>query len=428
MTLHSIRARLLIAGGGLTALALAGAWWLLSLQLAEFVERRIQTELRAQALGLMAAAGWDETSGEFLVDPPPADPRFGQPLSGWVWQIADGRTVLARSPSLLSADLGPRGTMAAADGQALILYHETFTAPGDGRPLIVSVGLPAAEATEELAALNRPLALTFALLALALMGTQIVAVRAGLVDLTRFARAVARLREGQGRDLPEPRTAELAPLAAELGRLIAANREQIARARAEAADLAHALKTPLAVLANRVGPADRAVLDRMERILRWHLTRARAAGRSADPAARAPVLPVLEDVALVLVPEARRRGVTLRVEAGDAPAFRGDAEDLAEMIGTLAENAVKWARGAVRLTARGEAGRLILEIADDGPGIPEVERSRLMTRGARLDQSGHGLGLAIAADRAEACGGRLILGEAPEGGLLARLELPAAGG
>jgi signal transduction histidine kinase len=289
------------------------------------------------------------------------------------------------------------------------------------------VTLPAAEAAAELAAISRPLALTLAVLGAALMAAQVLAVRAGLVDLTRFAGAVAAVRDGRADALPLAQAAELRPLSDELSRLIAANAAQLARARAHAGDLAHALKTPLAVLANRAIPGDAALIDRMDRIIRWHLKRARSSAAGVDPTAHAAVAPVLEDVALVLTPEARRRGVELEITAAGAPDFRGDAEDLAEIVGALAENAVKWARASVQIAARPCPEGVRITLSDDGPGIPETERALLLTRGARLDESqpGHGLGLAIAADRIAAYGGHLTLGQAEGGGLAVFVTLPA---
>lgn len=291
----------------------------------------------------------------------------------------------------------------------------------------MTVTLPAAEAEGALAVIRRPLTLALAVLGAALMAAQVLAVRAGLVDLTYFARAVAAVRDGRAKALPRARAAELEPLSDELNRLITANAAQLERARAHAGDLAHALKTPLAVLANRAGPEDAALIDRMDRIIRWHLKRARAAAAGLDPSAHVALAPVLEDVALVLTPEARRRGVALQVAATGAPDFRGDAEDLAEILGALAENAVKWARTSVRLAAEPCPDGVEVTIIDDGPGIPEADRARILARGARLDETmpGHGLGLSIAADRIAAYGGRLILAEAEGGGLAITVTLPA---
>lgn len=423
----SIRGRMLAWSAVLTLGALVVAWFALSAVLADFVNRRLDAELTAAARGVMAAAGWDATGG-FAVLPPPADARFDRPLSGWYWQVSDGAAVLARSPSLVTGNLGADGAgRTGPDGAALVPHVAQFTAPGDGRRLTVTVTLPMAEASAELAAIRQPLALALGVLGAALLAAQVLAVRAGLVDLTRFARAVAAVRDGRAEALPVAQAAELSPLSDELTRLIAANAAQLGRARAHAGDLAHALKTPLAVLANRAGPEDAALIDRMDRIIRWHLKRARASAAGLDPTAHAPVAPVLEDVALVLTPEARRRGVTLEVTATGAPDFRGDAEDLAEILGALAENAVKWARASVRLAARPSPEGLEITITDDGPGIPDADRTSLLTRGARLDETvpGHGLGLAIAADRVAAYGGQLTLAEVAGGGLAVTVTLPA---
>lgn len=427
MMFRSIRARMLAWSAGLTLGALVVAWVALSAVLADFVNRRLDAELTAAAGGVMAAAGWDAT-GAFAVLPPPADARFDRPLSGWYWQVSDAAAVLARSPSLVTGNLGADGKgRTGPDGAALVAHQAAFTAPGDGRRLTVTVTLPAAEATAELAAIRRPLALALAVLGAALMAAQVLAVRAGLVDLTRFARAVAAVRDGQADTLPPAQSVELRPLSDELSRLIAANAAQVTRARAHAGDLAHALKTPLSVLANRATPEDAALIDRMDRTIRWHLKRARAAAAGLDPAAHAAVAPVLEDVALVLTPEARRRGVTVEIAATGAPDFRGDAEDLAEIVGALTENAVKWARALVRIAARPCPEGVEITITDDGPGIAEAERAHLLTRGARLDETvpGHGLGLAIAADRVAAYGGRLTLGQVEGGGLAVTVMLPA---
>lgn len=423
----SIRARLLLWSGALTLLALGLAWIALSALLADFVERRLQAELTASAGGIMAAAEWDAT-GNFAITPPPADPRFERPLSGWFWQVADGTEVLARAPALLGADLGADGLgLSGPESTELIAHRDRFTAPGDGRALIVTVTLPAAERDAELAAINRPLILALLVLGVALMAAQIIAVQAGLADLTRFASSVAAVRDGKAKTIARPKAAELRDLSAELDRLIAANAAQLDRARAHAGDLAHALKTPLAVLANRASPEDQGLITRMDRTIRWHLKRARSAAQGIDPAASCAVGPVLEDIALVLTPEARRRGVRLQVLAEGAPPFRGDPEDLTEIVGALAENAVQWAGAWVTLTARQQGDQLLIEISDDGPGIPPDQRARLLTRGARLDETtqGHGLGLAIAADRAQLYGGQITLQDSAMKGLSAQVTLPA---
>ncbi|MBS4009767.1 MAG: sensor histidine kinase, partial [Roseovarius sp.] len=169
MTPGSIRARMLAWSAGLTLGALVVAWFAVSAVLADFVNRRLNADLTAAARGVMAAAGWD-AAGAFAVLPPPADPRFDRPLSGWYWQVSDGTIVLARAPSLVTGNLGADGAgLTGPDGAALVAHVARFTAPGDGRRLTVTVTLPAAEAVAELAAIRRPLALALAALGAALL-------------------------------------------------------------------------------------------------------------------------------------------------------------------------------------------------------------------------------------------------------------------
>jgi hypothetical protein len=184
MRLRSIRTRLLLWALGLTAVATVIAWFVLSSLLSDFVSRRLSDQLLVDARGLMAASGWDAT-GNFVVDPMPAYPRYEEPLSGWYWQVSDGAAVLARSPSLVTGNLGLDGfSSTGPEGEPLVLRSERFTAPGDGRPLTVSVTLPSAEVRREIDALTGPLLALLGMLGGALLLAQLVAVRAGLVDLT----------------------------------------------------------------------------------------------------------------------------------------------------------------------------------------------------------------------------------------------------
>ncbi|MFN3643067.1 MAG: sensor histidine kinase [Gemmobacter sp.] len=415
----SLAARLMLAAAGLTVMALAAAWVALSALLADFVDRRLAAELEAALRGVMAAAAWDD-EGRLTVDPPPPDPRYEQPGSGWGWAVAEGGAVLAAAPSLLGAPIAAPGA---------ILRARDFTAPGEARMLTVTVSLPAAERAAALDRIRRPLLASLVVLGLALAAAQLLAIRLGLGAVRRFAADLDRLRLGRLDRLPEPGVRELVPLARALNALLTANADTVARARTHVGNLAHALKGPLATLTLRARGRDAALLAQMDRMIRWHLRRAAAAGPMAGIARAAQVGPLLADLALVFAPQAERRGLTLDLDPGRLPAFAGEAQDLAEMLGNLIENALAHAGSTVRLTAPDAGpGRLVLAIEDDGPGIPPAERDRLMARGARLDEGGDGsgLGLAIVADLAGLYGGTLSLGAAPAGGLSARLDLPAA--
>ncbi len=426
--LPSLRARLLAGTALLTLSALLLAWWLIAGILERFVAQRFDAEKTAIAQAVMAGAGFD-AMGRFTIDPVPADPRFERPGSAWSWQVSDGTAVLARSASLLSADLGPQGRGADAQGRALDRLALDFTAPGDGRDLLVTVAMPADEQTEAARAATRPLALALAVLGLVLLAGQWLGVGWGLRGVRALQADLARLAAGQAASLPRPAVRELEPVADEINGLIETNQRTVQRARAHVGNLAHALKTPLAVLRNRATPADAPLLDRMDRSVRWHLQRARVAGPVTPGLRRVAVQAVLDDLALVLQPQALRRGVQLQLQAPADAHFAGEPEDLTDLLGNLLDNALQWAGSRVVLQTRREGRDLWLTVTDDGPGIPPHARQALLARGARLDESvpGSGLGLAIVADLVGLYGGELQLDDAPDAvsGLRVQVRLPA---
>lgn len=426
--LPSLRARLLAGTALLTLSALVLAWWLIAGILERFVAQRFDAEKTAIAQAVMAGAGFD-AMGRFTIDPVPADPRFERPGSAWSWQVSDGTAVLARSASLLSADLGPQGRGADAQGRALDRLALDFTAPGDGRDLLVTVAMPADEQTEAARAATRPLALALAVLGLVLLAGQWLGVGWGLRGVRALQADLARLAAGQAASLPRPAVRELEPVADEINGLIETNQRTVQRARAHVGNLAHALKTPLAVLRNRATPADAPLLDRMDRSVRWHLQRARVAGPVTPGLRRVAVQAVLDDLALVLQPQALRRGVQLQLQAPADAHFAGEPEDLTDLLGNLLDNALQWAGSRVVLQTRREGRDLWLTVTDDGPGIPPHARQALLARGARLDESvpGSGLGLAIVADLVGLYGGELQLDDAPDAvsGLRVQVRLPA---
>ena len=210
----------------------------------------------------------------------------------------------------------------------------------------------------------------------------------------------------------------------------------VGRARTHVANLAHFLKTPLTVLANEAAGDSGALADSvtrqvmlMRRQVDHYLVRARAAGALDVLGSRTELRPVVSNLARVLPRMHAERTLSVTVDLVPDLAFRGEREDLEEMIGNLIDNACKWAKGRIHIAAVAlPAGRLELKISDDGPGLTEEEGARAMERGERLDQRvpGTGLGLTIVRDIAKLYGGDFELGTSEWGGLEARLELPAA--
>jgi signal transduction histidine kinase len=364
------------------------------------------------------------------------EPLFELPLSGWYWQVTrtDGdKPDLRASRSLWDKKLpkleeqgneltaaGIRiGYVDGPEGQTLRMVERPVDLGADGKFLVMVAG-DASEIFEETRAFDYYLGGTFAALSIVLVLTTIFQVRFGLAPLKRISDSIADIRSGRAERLEGEFPVEIAPLARETNALIDANREIVERARTHVGNLAHAIKTPLSVIVNE------------------------ASARSGDAFARLTIIgtvtevtPVIEALRRTMEKIHRDRGIMIEVEADVAAKFRGERQDIEEMVGNLVDNACKWAESRVfvevlveraGVVARGGEGGPMLRIIvdDDGRGLSPDERATVSRRGARLDESkpGSGLGLSIVVDLAALYGGSLTLGTAPIGGLRAELVLP----
>jgi signal transduction histidine kinase len=390
---------------------------------------------------------------------PVGEPLFDLPLSGWYWQVTrlDAPTRDVRSsrslwdatlPQLGDANAGaaPGGTRQGyaegPEGQRLRIVEQTIDLGEEGRYLVAVAGDPA-EVDEEIHSFDSALVLTFGVLAIVLLLTTTFQVRFGLAPLKRISEGLAAIRSGAAERLEGAFPVEIAPLARETNALIEANREIVDRARTHVGNLAHALKTPISVMLNEAtshgdNPLARKVCEQTE-IMRdqvtRHLERARLAARVAAIGTVTEVRPVITALARTMEKIHHHRGIAIDVDAPDSARFRGEQQDLEEMVGNLVDNACKWAQSRVAVEAvsektdpRHDRRRLRIVVDDDGPGLSPQEREQVARRGRRLDETkpGSGLGLSIVVELANLYGGGLTLGTAPIGGLRAELVLPGA--
>ncbi len=278
--------------------------------------------------------------------------------------------------------------------------------------------------------------MTFVLLGLALVASTIVQVRYGLRPLKRLGAAVGMVRTGEAPRIIGTYPPDLAPLAGELNLLIDANHEILDRARTQVGNLAHALKTPLSVMLNEAEAGDanlpqtvRTQAAVMRDQVQYYLDRARAAALSGALGGVTEVAPSLDALIRTFAKIAQGRAITGSHTVPASVRFRGDRQDLEEMLGNLLDNAFKWAKAkvTVSLDRPDGVGRIALLIDDDGPGLPEEALADVLKRGRRLDEAtpGSGLGLSIVVDLAKLYGGELALERSPLGGLRARLVLPS---
>jgi signal transduction histidine kinase len=454
LRLNSLAARLIATAAIWTLLCLVLGGLLLSNAFRSTAQAGFDATLQTDQEALAAAAQFDPETGIALQDRFLAA-AFNRVYSGLYYQIEPeiaGQSPILTSRSLFGAHLAPRitsrqgafswGEAAGPDGQHLrvvqqrIEFPDTTTpVPDDTRAFRVTVAGDSAMVEAQVSNFNGTLVWSFLFLGIGLVVAVFLQVRIGLLPLRRVATALARIRDGSAQSLEGEFPAEVAPLAGELNSLIAHSAEVVARARTHVSNLAHFLKTPLSVLASEAdasGPSPLAdqvkrQVFTMRRQVDHYLTRARASGNVGALGNRTAVAPVLADLTRVLSRIHQTRGIEIEMACPPNLYFRGERQDLEEMAGNLIDNACKWARHLVTVTARRDGASLVLAIADDGPGLTEEERSRVGSRGERLDESvpGTGLGLAIVRDISKLYGGFFTLESAPGGGLLARLSLPA---
>jgi signal transduction histidine kinase len=276
-------------------------------------------------------------------------------------------------------------------------------------------------------------------IAIGCMVAGVWSVRRGLASIGQLRSRLSAIHRNQEHRVEGAYPSEVQPLVDDLNGLLDYREQIVRRAIAKAGDLAHGLKTPLAVLsqeAERAAEAGQAELaarvgqqvERMRRQIDYHLAHARAAGSGAASGARAAVASSVDGIARTLERLYADRGLTFEVRVDANHVVRGQREDLDEMLGNLMDNACKWARSRVAVSSRLDAAQVAIEVDDDGPGLDAAMLDAVMRRGVRADEAvpGSGLGLAIVRDLAEVYGGSVALGRSRLGGLNARLLLPAS--
>lgn len=431
----SLHRRLILGAGAWVVLALAVGGWVLGHAFADSAEqsfnRRLDTHLRALLAVVEPGNGILPSVGR-----PAGEPRFEQPYSGWYWQVTDGAGINVRSRSLWDFALpmaldGMAGAIqmhreAGPRGQVLEVMERDLLLDESGRRLHVAVAADRAEVEEEIRRFRLLLALSLGGLGLGLLAAVAVQVGYGLRPLRRLEDELDQLTRGAARlDGDYPR--EIAPLVEAMNRVLEHDERLIRHARNHLGNLAHALKTPLAVLRAECGgvPGAAPQIERVTRLIDLHLARAGSdASSSRAMGRRVPLAPLLADLdgALRKVHADRRLDIT--IHCPPEADFAGEADDLAEMIGNLMDNACKWAATRVWVTAR----RGLIRIEDDGPGMTAEQAETAARRGIRLDESvpGSGLGLAIVADLAALGGLKLGFGRSQRGGLAVSLTETAS--
>ncbi len=448
----ALRLRLLL----LSAATIAGALFIAGLALSAIferhLERRVAQELQVKLLELAGAFALDEAGAPVLTRPL-ADPRYEQPASGSYWQVSGPQGAVLRSRSLWEHALrpdDPRGRVAEAyetagpEGETLYVRERDVRLGHDGtaRAFRLTVALDHAELEALGASFRGDALLALSAIAVALLLGAWVQMTLGLAPLRRLQEQIARIRQGRAERLQGAFPSEVAPLAASLNALIDRQEDSVRRARERAGDLAHGLKTPLAVIAaearrlEAAGQADAAArlheqVGQMRTHVERQLARARSHGASAAGGSATEAEPLGERLLGLMrrLPGAEAIDWRNGIPAGTR--LRMDPEDFGEVVGNLLDNARLWARGAVSVSAVPcGPGLMRLAVDDDGPGIAPEQREVMRGRGESGTKPGEGsgLGLAIVGDVLALYGTSLEIADSPLGGCRMAFTVPGWSG
>lgn len=458
MRSNSLSLRLTVSAAAVALVLLALASIVLSSLFQQALERNFDARLRA-VLDSLSANVFPGPDGSPQLTGNMADTRFTLPESGWNWQVLPpkpGQKPLL-SPSLLASpipfDAKLLGTRDAdritsfafvnVAGQRLRAMEQRITFKDiDGEYSFLVTG-NFDELRQEVQSFSNGLYGSLALLGLGLLGAIFFQVRYAMKPMAEMQQKLTDIRAGKIEMLHGNFPTEMQPVADEMNLLIQSNFEIIDRARMQVGNLAHALKTPISVLTNEARESPGGLADKVKEqinVMRdqvnLYLDRARRAARAQTIGAATDVEPVLQSLARTLQRINSEKGVVVAVSCQAGLKFRGERQDLEEIVGNLMDNACKWSKGRVEvrgalMTGAGDDGRprLLIEVDDDGPGVPAEKRATALKRGQRLDEAkpGSGLGLNIVTETAAMYNGKVELDKADLGGLRVKLVLPGIG-
>jgi signal transduction histidine kinase len=446
MAAMSLRARWVLVAAVFIVVALAAAALLLDSSFQRALDRERISDLEATFKRLAAQIEPGRTpplSGDLL-----DDPRYDTPLSGVYWQVQDLRTgEIYRSRSLWDGALSPAPdsdapiVLTGPNAETLIAASRTLSFDGEtgSGEYRITVAEPRENPEQAASKFGSDIVLTLSAVAIALSAAVAIQIWLGIRPLRALLAAVEAVRAGGAERVRGAYPTEVQPLADAMNALLTAHDDSLRAARHRAADLAHGLQTPIAVLqatAERMrGRGDKANADTIE-LLTAEMSERVAyqlkIARLRTPTKVQRLSSSLNNAVLRGVSVLRKtpRGELLnwRVDLLEQIDVDVDQHDLIELIGVLLENATKWARQDILVKAQVDGNDAVLEVSDDGRELTDAEIVRLGQRGTRLDESapGHGLGLAIALEVVRLNGGSIVLSRATEGGLRVNARLPLA--
>ncbi|WP_417795465.1 ATP-binding protein [Terasakiella pusilla] len=403
------------------------------------IEKRFDDQLNDHLEELVAASEISP-NGQLDLTWSPSDPRFNRPHSGWYWEILENGSVIHQSNSLLMATVFPMGQQTdrffqtnGPSGEEIRLYSRQIAFPRSADRFVFIVAGPVSDMEDDIHTFSGNIILVLSVLSCVLLSMIVLQIKYGLLPLKRLTQSLSQIRSGDLEKMPTDFPLEVQPLATELNTLLEYNFTLLERARTQVGNLAHSLKSPIAVLMNEAKdvPGEKGILIRQhlnnatDSITRY-LNKARIAGSSRLLGTKTDLGDVAADIKFSLDKLFDQSRLEISLSGMEGLMVRADPQDMEELFGNLMENACKWAKNQIAISGTSQAGQVLIQIEDDGPGVPLEHMNDLVKRGLRLDETkpGTGLGLHIASEIAALYGGQLDFFTSPLGGLGIKLTLP----
>lgn len=440
---HSLLRQVIRSGVGWYLIAMLNVGALLMYMFEQHIEQRFDQGLKNQLYAMVAAVEVDK-EGKATMGASSGNPVFSQPLSGWYWQVIDhNNQVLFQSDSLYSEQPVPliehgedyqfHRIELMGPVQKLRMGIQTVEYPQGNKDLQFVVSGPIADINKDVYAFGRLLFAVLSILAVTIALSIWAQIRQVLRPIKQIEQDIAAIRCGEKQEIDADLPKEMQNFGDEINLLLAHNSAILERSRLQAANLAHALKNPISVLRHELENIDQnsaqvmtEQLNRLTQNAQTHLARARLAGSMNQLAAQTNVSESVSDIlfSMELLYKQKQLELGFRCHAGVY--FRGDQHDLEEVLGNLIDNACKWATSKVQVNVAVNGNRIMIDVEDDGVGIPEEKRDHVFKPGRRLDETteGSGLGLNIVQDIVMLYGGAVGVSASELGGAKVYLELP----
>jgi len=433
-------------------IAFSGVWVIISLTISALVLVHYYRDHVAQHYDAHVNMHLEELTGGSVLSPDgkfslkflPSDPRYDKLNSGWYWDVRQSGVSLKQSPSLGGymfdiSDIQPTTNKVVYEMLGPILepirMHILKIEQADNiEPLVFLASAPTTDYTDDVLNYSDHVFFSFVLLGIGLLLTVVLQVNIAVKPLKAIGKEISDIREGKYFKLSKDYPTDVQPLVDELNNLLDHNIILLKRARNQLGDLAHSVKNPLTIINNEARnmetPRKELILKQTNDIIQnidHYLSRARTFGADNILGARSEVKQVVDDLVYTMQKLNQDRTLEFDTSKLEDSTFRGEAQDLEEMLGNLIDNACKWAKKRIEISGQVKDGRLLLSVDDDGPGIPSEEIENVKRRGKRLDETkpGQGQGLGIVKDIAGLYNGSLSLKKSALGGLQAQLNLPA---